>query len=40
MIRKKKRNTDCFTKTPYFKPTFQTSKYTTEQQKFLKMFNS
>ena len=24
---------------PYFKPTFQISKYTTEQQKFLKMFN-
>ena len=34
-----KRNTDCFTKTPYFKSTFQLSKYTEEQQKFLTMFN-
>ena len=35
----KKRNTDCFTKTPYFKPTFKLSHYTEEQQKFLTMFN-
>ena len=34
-----KRNRDYFTKTQYFKPTFQISKYTTEQQKFLTMFN-
>ena len=34
-----KRNTDYFTTTPYFKPTFQKSKYTEEQQKFLTMFN-
>ena len=38
----KKRNTDYFTKTPSFKPTFLISKYTEEQQKqqkFLAMFN-
>ena len=34
-----KRNTDYFTKTPYFKPTFQISNHTTEPQKFLTMFN-
>ena len=34
-----KRNTDYFTKTPYFKPTFKISNYTEEQQKFLTMFN-
>ena len=34
-----KRNKDYFTKTPYFKPTFQISKYTTEPQKFLTTFN-
>ena len=28
-----------FMKTPYFKPVFQISKYTEEQQKFLTMFN-
>ena len=28
-----------FTKTSYFKPTFQISKYTEEQIKFLTMFN-
>ena len=39
MISNEKRNTDCFAKTPYFKPTFQISKHTTEQQKFLRMFN-
>ena len=33
------RNTDYFTKTPYFKPTFNITKYTKEQQKFLTMFN-
>ena len=33
------RNTDYFTKTPYFKPTFQISNYPEEQQKFLTMFN-
>ena len=39
MIRNEKRNTDCFTKTPYFKPTFKISLYTEEQQKFLTRFN-
>ena len=34
-----KRKTDYLTKTPYFKPTFLISKYTTEQQKFLTIFN-
>ena len=34
-----KRNTDYFTKTPYFKPTFKITNYTKEQQKFLTMFN-
>ena len=34
-----KKNTDYFTKTPYFKPTFNISQYTEEQQKFLTMFN-
>ena len=34
-----KRNTDYFTKTPYFKPTFKISHYTEEQQKFLTRFN-
>ena len=34
-----KRNTDYFTKTPYFKPTFNITNYTKEQQKFLTMFN-
>ena len=38
-ISNEKRNTDYFTKTPYFKPTFQISKFTEEQQKFLAMFN-
>ena len=32
-------DTDYFTKTPYFKPTFKISRYTKEQQKFLTMFN-
>ena len=35
----KRRKTDYFTKTPYFKPTFKISHYTEEQQKFLTMFN-
>ena len=38
-ISNEKRNTDCFTKTPYFKPTFKISQYTEQQQKFLTMFN-
>ena len=33
------KNTDYFTKTPYFKPTFNITNYTEEQQKFLTMFN-
>ena len=39
LISNEKRNTDYFTKTPYFKPTFQISKYTEEQEKLLTMFN-
>ena len=39
IISNEKRNKDYFTKTPYFKPTFNITKYTTEQQKFLTMFN-
>ena len=39
IISNEKRNTDYFTKTPYFKPTFKISHYTEEQQKFLTMFN-
>ena len=39
ILSNKKRNTDCFTKIPYFKPKFQISKYTEEQQKFLTRFN-
>ena len=38
-ISSEKRNTDYFTKTPYFKPTFNITNYTKEQQKFLTMFN-
>ena len=34
-----KRNTDYFTKTPYFKPTSQISKYTEEQHKFQTIFS-
>ena len=34
-----KRHTDYFTKTPYFKPTFNITNYTKEQQKLLTMFN-
>ena len=39
ILRNEKRNKDYFTKTPYFKPLFQISKYTEEQQKFLTRFN-
>ena len=39
LISDSSRNTDYITKTPYFKPIFQVSKYTTEQKKFVKMFN-
>ena len=39
IISTEKRNTDYFTKTPYFKPTFIITNYTKEQQKFLTMFN-
>ena len=34
-----KRNTDYFTETPYFKPTFNIRIYTKEQQQFLTMCN-
>ena len=39
IVSNEKRNTDYFTKTPYFKPTFNITNYTKEQQKFLTMFN-
>ena len=39
IISNEKRNTDYFTKTPYFKPTFNITNYTEDQQKFLTMFN-
>ena len=39
IIRNEQRNTDYFTKTPYFKPTFNITNYTKEQQNFLTMFN-
>ena len=39
IISNEKRNTDYFTKIPYFKPTFEISHYTEEQQKFSRMFN-
>ena len=39
IISNEKRNTGYFTKTPYFKPTFNITNYTKEQQKFLTMFN-
>ena len=39
IISNEKRNTDYFTKTPYFNPTFNITNYTKEQQKFLTMFN-
>ena len=39
IISNEKRNTDYFTKTPYFKPIFNITNYTEHQQKFLTMFN-
>ena len=39
IISNEKRNTDYFTKTPYFKPTFNITNYTKEQQQFLTMFD-
>ena len=39
IINNENRKTDYFTKTPYFKPTFNISNYTEDQQKFLTMFN-
>ena len=39
IISNEKRNTDYSTKTPYFKATFNITKYTKEQQNFLTMFN-
>ena len=39
IISNEKRNTDYFTKAPYFKPTFNITNYTKKQQKFLTMFN-
>ena len=39
IISNEKRNTDYFTKTPYFKPDFNIRNYTEDQQKFLTMFN-
>ena len=34
-----KKHSECFMKTTYFKPTFQVSKCTNEQQLFLTRFN-
>ena len=39
IISNEKRNTDYFTKIPYFKPTFKKLHYTEQQQKFLVMLN-
>ena len=39
IISNEKIDTDYFTKTPYFKQTFNITNYTKEQQKFLTMFN-
>ena len=39
IISNEKRNTDYFTKTPYFNSTFKKSHYTEQQQHFLTMFN-
>ena len=39
VISNEKRNTDYFTKTAYFEPTFNITNYTKEQQKTLTMFN-
>ena len=38
IISNEKRNTDYFTKTPYFKPTFKITNYTKKQQKILTVF--
>ena len=38
-ISNEKRNTDYFTKTPFFNSTFNITNYTKEQQNFLTMFN-
>ena len=38
IINNEKKNSDYFTKTPYFKPTFIITNYTKEQQKFLTIF--
>ena len=38
IISNEKRNTDYFTKASFFKPTFNISHYSEEQQKFLTMF--
>ena len=38
IVSNEKRNTDYFAKTPSFKPTFNRTNYTKEQQKFLTMF--
>ena len=39
IISNKKRITDYFTKTPYFKPTFDITNYTKDQQNFITIFN-
>ena len=39
IISNEKKNTDYFTKLPYFKPTFNITNYTKEQRNFLTMFN-
>ena len=39
IITSKKRSTNYFTKTPYFKPRFNITNYAKEQQTFLTMFN-
>ena len=39
IISNEKRNTDYFTKIPYFKPIFNITNYTKEKQNFLTMFN-
>ena len=39
IISNEKRNTDYFTKTPYFKPIFNITNYTEHQQKFLTIVN-
>ena len=39
IISNEKRNKDYFTKTPYFKPLFNITNYTEDEQKFLTIFN-